>query len=177
MLYAGRVESAMRPQMTVTTRAVVMLAQATAAVAFAPRSFGPGLCAAPRSTCARGSRGRGTGITALGMRARIALVQTGGTIDKDYPRSTLGYAFEIDEPATERIIADAAHVPLSVDFDCRTVCRKDSTEITDADREDIVELCSSISADKIVVSRPMQTQVHDAKATLTSVIESGDARD
>jgi L-asparaginase len=111
------------------------------------------------------------------MRARIALVQTGGTIDKDYPRSTLGYAFEIDEPATERIIADAAHVPLSVDFDCRTVCRKDSTEITDADREDIVELCSSISADKIVVSRPMQTQVHDAKATLTSVIESGDARD
>ena len=175
MLYAGRVESAMRPQMTVTTRAVVMLAQATAAVAFAPRSFGPGLCAAPRSTCARGSRC--TGITAFCMRARIALVQTGGTIDKDYPRSTLGYAFEIDEPATERIIADAAHVPLSVDFDCCAVCRKDSTEITDADREDIVELCSNLSTDKIVVSRPMRTPVHDAKAPLTSVIESGDARD
>ena len=28
----------------------------------------------------------------------------GGTIDKDYPRSTRGYAFEIDEPAAGRVL-------------------------------------------------------------------------
>ncbi len=35
---------------------------------------------------------------------RITFIQTGGTIDKDYPRSTKGYAFEISEPAVKRIL-------------------------------------------------------------------------
>ena len=33
---------------------------------------------------------------------RITFVQTGGTIDKDYPRATAGYAFEFGEPPHER---------------------------------------------------------------------------
>jgi hypothetical protein len=34
----------------------------------------------------------------------IAILQTGGTIDKDYPRTTKGYAFEISEPAAAKIL-------------------------------------------------------------------------
>ena len=30
---------------------------------------------------------------------KITFIQTGGTIDKDYPKSTKGWAFEISEPA------------------------------------------------------------------------------
>ena len=33
---------------------------------------------------------------------RITFIQTGGTIDKDYPRSQGGWAFEISEPAAPR---------------------------------------------------------------------------
>ena len=68
------------------------------------------------------------GAAAVSMRAagrpKIAFIQTGGTIDKDYPKSTMGYAFEIADAATERVIADASHVPLSSDFDFQTACRK-----------------------------------------------------
>ena len=71
------------------------------------------------------ARGRaGAGVSMLAARPKIAFIQTGGTIDKDYPRSTLGYAFEIADAATERIIADASHVPLGVDVDFHTACRK-----------------------------------------------------
>ena len=55
-------------------------------------------------------------VTVLGM---------GGTIDKDYPRSQMGYAFEIDEPAAKRILENLPHA--GIDFDVVSVCRKDST--------------------------------------------------
>ena len=35
---------------------------------------------------------------------KIIFLQTGGTIDKDYPRKTKGYAFEIAEPAVASIL-------------------------------------------------------------------------
>jgi L-asparaginase len=35
---------------------------------------------------------------------KIVFIQTGGTIDKDYPKATGGYAFEIGEPAVKRIL-------------------------------------------------------------------------
>ena len=35
---------------------------------------------------------------------QIAFIQTGGTIDKDYPKVTSGWAFEIAEPAFNRIL-------------------------------------------------------------------------
>ena len=35
---------------------------------------------------------------------QIAFIQTGGTIDKDYPKVTKGWAFEIAEPAFNRVL-------------------------------------------------------------------------
>ena len=38
------------------------------------------------------------------IQMNILFLQTGGTIDKDYPKSTKGYAFEIHEPDIKRIL-------------------------------------------------------------------------
>ena len=35
---------------------------------------------------------------------KFLFIQTGGTIDKDYPKTTKGYSFEISEPAVKRIL-------------------------------------------------------------------------
>ncbi|MFH1319175.1 MAG: hypothetical protein ABII90_00780 [Bacteroidota bacterium] len=37
---------------------------------------------------------------------KILFIQTGGTIDKDYPRLSKGYDFEITVPAVKRILED-----------------------------------------------------------------------
>jgi hypothetical protein len=37
--------------------------------------------------------------------SELAVLGMGGTIDKDYPRTTMGYAFEIDEPAATRVFS------------------------------------------------------------------------
>ena len=58
-------------------------------------------------------------VTVLGM---------GGTIDKDYPRSQMGYAFEIDEPAAQRILEGLPHS--GIEFDVVSICKKDSTVCT-----------------------------------------------
>ena len=62
----------------------------------------------------------------------LLLLGMGGTIDKDYPRSTQGYAFEIDEVASERVLQSLPFFGLA--FDARSLCKKDSTEITASDR-------------------------------------------
>ena len=69
-------------------------------------------------------------------KTRIAFVQMGGTIDKEYPQSTKGYAFEIAGgcPGARRVMQDAQHVPLGFHAEYHEVCRKDSTELTDSDR-------------------------------------------
>ena len=54
-----------------------------------------------------------------------------GTIDKTYPRTNLGYAFEITDPAVQRIISRAR---LSYDVEYITVCKKDSQDIAESDR-------------------------------------------
>jgi L-asparaginase len=101
-------------------------------------------------------------LKAMVPRPRITFIQTGGTIDKDYPRSTMGYAFEIADAATERIIADVSHVPLGIDVDFQTACRKDSTELTREDRETIANLCNNVPSDKIVITHGTDTMIETA---------------
>jgi hypothetical protein len=108
---------------------VMVLHMAVSTAGFAPAPCYARVTARPRPSC--GSRpgacssGRaGVGGLRMGGRPRVAFIQTGGTIDKDYPRSTMGYAFEIADAATERVMADAAHVPLGIDYEFQTACRK-----------------------------------------------------
>jgi len=91
---------------------------------------------------------------------RIVFIQTGGTIDKDYPRTQKGYAFEIEEPALERILQK---VHPNFDYKIIPLLRKDSQDITEHDRERMRETCESVDADKIVITHGTDTMLETAK--------------
>ena len=69
----------------------------------------------------------------------IIFLSTGGTIDKDYPHAVSGWAFDFgDEAATTRLIRDRCSFPQpSFSYEIESVCRKDSLEIINEDREDM----------------------------------------
>ena len=91
---------------------------------------------------------------------KLLFIQTGGTIDKDYPKTTLGYAFEITDPAVGRILL-GAHP--SFEYEIISVCKKDSTEITEEDGEKIIKICIENSADKVVVTHGTDTMIQTAE--------------
>jgi L-asparaginase len=90
---------------------------------------------------------------------KIAFIQTGGTIDKDYPKSTKGYAFEFGEPATRRILEK---LNPSFDYEILTTCQKDSLDITDNDRQDLVTLINKNSANKFIITHGTDTMIETA---------------
>ncbi len=91
---------------------------------------------------------------------KILFIQTGGTIDKDYPKTTLGYAFEITDPAVNRILSD---VNPSFEYEVISVCKKDSTELTDQDRAQIHKICQESSIDKIIITHGTDTMTQTAE--------------
>ena len=90
---------------------------------------------------------------------RITFIQTGGTIDKDYPRSSGGYAFEFGEPAADRLLQ---RLNPSFAYDIVTAFQKDSTEITDADRGQLVNCITEAASDKIIVTHGTDTMFETA---------------
>jgi len=91
---------------------------------------------------------------------RIVFIQTGGTIDKDYPRTQKGYAFEIKKPAVERILQK---VHPNFDYKMIPLLKKDSQDITQKDRERIHVACESADADKIVITHGTDTMLETAQ--------------
>jgi L-asparaginase len=65
---------------------------------------------------------------------KIVFIQTGGTIDKDYPQDATnhGYKFEIAEPAFDPILKRAKP---DFEYEVLSVLKKDSLDITDEDRK------------------------------------------
>ena len=99
--------------------------------------------------------------TGSGAKPRLAVIGMGGTIDKDYPRAHSGYAFEICEPAAERVLAQFPF--LGVDWRVESVCAKDSTEITDADRELLVAAVRRSEEARVVVTHGTDTLIETAQ--------------
>ena len=93
---------------------------------------------------------------------KILFVQTGGTIDKDYPHTTKGWAFEIgDEPAFERSLA---RLNPSFEFAVMSAMKKDSLEITDEDRGKLVGcIASKTDFDKVVITHGTDTMPETAE--------------
>jgi L-asparaginase len=91
----------------------------------------------------------------------LLVIQTGGTIDKDYPKTTRGYAFEIDEPAAARILA---RVNPACAYRVVTAARKDSLELTDDDRREILRACAEAPELRIVVTHGTDTMIETARA-------------
>lgn len=98
----------------------------------------------------------------------ITFIQTGGTIDKDYPRLTQGWGFEIGEPAVKRILAK---LNPSFDFEIMSIFKKDSQEITDGDRTALVELIQGHANNKFVITHGTDTIIETA-TVLSQQIEN-----
>jgi L-asparaginase len=96
---------------------------------------------------------------------KITFIQTGGTIDKDYPRKTGGYAFEIGDPALKRILQEANP---NFEFEILTVLKKDSLEITEDDRKRILQACMDADNDRIIITHGTDTMIETA-GTLSSI--------
>jgi L-asparaginase len=90
----------------------------------------------------------------------IIFIQTGGTIDKDYPHTTKGWAFEFGEPACKRILEK---LNPSFQYEILTSCQKDSLEITEEDREQLAYLISNHSGSKFIITHGTDTMIETAE--------------
>ncbi len=90
---------------------------------------------------------------------KILFIQTGGTIDKDYPRITKGYAFEITTPAVTRILENCNP---GFDYEIEPLLQKDSLDITDTDRRKIRECCENSDSKKILITHGTDTMIETA---------------
>lgn len=96
------------------------------------------------------------------MNNHVHILTMGGTIDKDYPKLLGGYAFEYGEEAAATRILNT-HPNLGITYVVTSVCKKDSLEMTNADRDLLV-----VSIRKILAHRP-----HHSSSAARIVITHG----
>lgn len=89
----------------------------------------------------------------------IAIVTTGGTIDKDY-FDALSEFQVVDSPIIELF----KHFHVAFDFELHPLFKKDSLEITDEDRMQIKELVQKLPQNKILITHGTDTMVSTANA-------------
>lgn len=88
----------------------------------------------------------------------IALVTTGGTLDKDYFDALSEYQ------VVESILLDEAQrLGLALNIVQHEVCRKDSLEVTREDRAKLAQTINAIDATHVLVSHGTDTMVDSAK--------------
>ena len=99
------------------------------------------------------------------MTARsILILTTGGTIDKAYFDALSEY--QITESGIPALLAEArVALPLRVE----EVCRKDSLELTDADRQAIAAAARAAPESRIVVTHGTDTMTQTAKVLAAQV--------
>jgi L-asparaginase len=90
---------------------------------------------------------------------KILFIQTGGTIDKDYPKKIKGYGFEITEPAVRQILE---RINPAFEYEVISLLRKDSTDITVKDKKKIFEECEKADTDKIIITHGTDTMIDTA---------------
>lgn len=91
---------------------------------------------------------------------KIIFIQTGGTIDKDYPHTTKGWAFEFGDPAFNRILTK---LNPSFEYSVLTAFQKDSLEIDNNDRKTLVNLIDSQPSNKIIITHGTDTMKETAE--------------
>jgi len=96
---------------------------------------------------------------------KILFIQTGGTIDKDYPRTVKGYAFEIGKPAVTKILE---RICPGFNYKVVSILQKDSSELNAEDRDKILEYCRKTPFKKIIITHGTDTIIKTAQ-WLTSI--------
>lgn len=91
---------------------------------------------------------------------KITFIQTGGTIDKEYPCRIKSYAFEITEPAVERMMRK---IRPGFRYEIIPLLQKDSLDMTDKDRQLIYETCLRVETQHIIITHGTDTMTQTAK--------------
>ncbi len=89
----------------------------------------------------------------------LEIFTTGGTIDKVYFDAKS--SFEVGDPQIVEVLREAN---LCIDYRVTQIMRKDSLELTDADRETIRHSVESSEAGNIVITHGTDTMIDTAKA-------------
>ena len=97
--------------------------------------------------------------------SKILFVQTGGTIDKDYGETNKEVNFEITIPAVKRVLKK-----VKPQFEYRIVplIQKDSLDLTDNDRQLIVDICNNSEEKQIIITHGTDT-MHITAETLKTL--------
>ena len=90
---------------------------------------------------------------------KLVFIQVGGTIDKEYPKLTKGYNFEIGTPACSRVLEKIAP---NFQYEVVPLLQKDSLDLTDNDRESILLTCQKTACDKIIITHGTDTMIETA---------------
>ncbi len=108
----------------------------------------------------------------------ILFIQTGGSIDKNYPKLTKGYAFEITDPAVNAILD---RVKPSFTFEVIQLLKKDSQDMTESDRELLAATIQKTKHNKIIITHGTDTMITSAaylakSSTGKTIILTGSVR-
>lgn len=90
---------------------------------------------------------------------RIQILSTGGTIDKIYFDAKSEY--EVGAPQIEEILGEAN---VTFDYRVQSVLKKDSLDLTDADRAIIRQAVQESTCDRILVTHGTDTMIQTALA-------------
>ncbi len=89
---------------------------------------------------------------------KILILTTGGTIDKIYFDAKSAY--EVGPPNIEIVLNE---LDLAIDYTVRSLLKKDSLEITDQDRELVLQSVLAAEEDRILITHGTDTMVQTAK--------------
>ncbi len=88
----------------------------------------------------------------------IKIFTTGGTIDKIYFDQKS--KFEVGEPAINEVLAEAN---VTVPYQCETLLRKDSLDLTEADRQKIYDAVAADDHRHIIITHGTDTMIQTAQ--------------
>jgi L-asparaginase len=92
---------------------------------------------------------------------KIAIVATGGTIDKDYTTALGGVNFEVGEPAVQRLLNRLT--PMNLEYTVQSILRKDSLDLTDEDRRLLRRTVAACPEDRVLVTHGTDTMIESAR--------------
>lgn len=98
------------------------------------------------------------------MTEPILVLTTGGTIDKNYFDALSEY--QIVDSGIPDLLKEAR---VALPFRVEEVCRKDSLELTDADRAEIARRCAEAPENRIVVTHGTDTMTETARVLAAAV--------
>ncbi len=92
------------------------------------------------------------------MTEKIKIVTTGGTIDKVYFDALSDY--QVGEPTIGQILEEAN---VDLDYSIEKVCKKDSLELNDEDREAIAKAVRSANENRALTTHGTDTMIKTAQ--------------